>query len=232
MFFYFTKKSLLMGIQVIKIALIVLFSFSANLLIAAENSAKEQLLEDSSNKQPIILVLGDSISAAYGIELSEGWVALLEKKLAEKSYSHQVINASISGNTTADGLSRLPNLLKQYKPTIVIIELGGNDGLRGYPVKLMKKNIQLMIDLSQKNNAKVLLAGIEIPPNYGLRYTTVFREAFIDLATTNSNIQFEPFILQAVATKPELMQSDGIHPTAVAQPQLLKNIWDNLLPLL
>ncbi len=221
-----------MGIQVIKIALIVLFSFSANLLIAAENSAKEQLLEDSSNKQPIILVLGDSISAAYGIELSEGWVALLEKKLAEKSYSHQVINASISGNTTADGLSRLPNLLKQYKPTIVIIELGGNDGLRGYPVKLMKKNIQLMIDLSQKNNAKVLLAGIEIPPNYGLRYTTVFREAFIDLATTNSNIQFEPFILQAVATKPELMQSDGIHPTAVAQPQLLKNIWDNLLPLL
>jgi acyl-CoA thioesterase-1 len=114
----------------------------------------------------------------------------------------------------------------------VIIELGGNDGLRGYPITLMKKNLQQMIDLSQSSNADVLLAGIEIPPNYGVRYTTLFRGAFQQLAATNRDIQYEPFILDAVATKPELMQDDGIHPTAAAQPQLLTNIWDNLYPLL
>ena len=238
-----------MGALVIKIATLILFVGSTNLVMAANNSVKENSLYSSSNSssnyasnsmsnissnkvRPIILVLGDSISAAYGIELSQGWVALLEQKLAEKKYSYQIVNASVSGNTSADGLKRLPNLLKQYNPNIVVIELGGNDGLRGYPVKLMKKNIQSMIDMSQKNNAKVLLAGIEIPPNYGQRYTTLFRDAFQDLATTNRNIQYEPFILEGVATKPALMQSDGIHPTARAQPQLLKNIWDNLLPLL
>lgn len=225
-----------MGSLVIKVAILVLFSLSTNLVMATNNevteNSKNSSLNSASNSKPIILVVGDSISAAYGIELSKGWVALLEQKLVTKNHLYQVVNASVSGNTSADGLRRLPNLLKQYTPNIVVIELGGNDGLRGYPVKLMKNNLQSMIDMSQKNNAKVLLAGIEIPPNYGARYTALFRGAFQDLAANNSNIQYDPFILQAVATKPELMQSDGIHPTAQAQPQLLNNIWDNLLPLL
>jgi acyl-CoA thioesterase-1 len=157
---------------------------------------------------------------------------LLEEKLTAKNLWYKVVNASVSGSTSADGLRRLPNLLKQFSPRVVIIELGGNDGLRGYPVKLMKKNLQQMIDLSQSSNADVLLAGIEIPPNYGMRYTTLFKDAFQQLAATNRDIQYDPFILDAVATKPELMQDDGIHPTAAAQPQLLINIWDNLYPLL
>jgi acyl-CoA thioesterase-1 len=232
MFIAVLQRSKSMGAKILKIVILVLFLGSTNLVMATNNS-ETTLSNNSSDKvRPIILVLGDSISAGYGIELSKGWVALLQQKLLAKNYSHQVINASVSGNTSADGLKRLPNLLKHYTPNIVIIELGGNDGLRGYPIKLMKKNIQSMIDLSQKNNAEVLLAGIEIPPNYGQRYTTLFRDAFQDLATTNSNIQYEPFILEGVATKPALMQSDGIHPTAKAQPQLLNNIWDDLMPLL
>ena len=181
---------------------------------------------------PVILIVGDSISAAYGIDLDAGWVSLLAQKLEANHYAYEVINASVSGNTSADGLRRLPNLLKAYKPAIVVIELGGNDGLRGHPVTLMKKNLQAMIDLSKAKGAKVVLAGIEIPPNYGPRYTTLFRQAFRQLNQDNPTVQYDPFILEAIATRPALMQSDGIHPTASAQPQLLENIWDDLLPLL
>lgn len=230
-----------MAAQILKIAILVLTALSANILLAAENTIPVSALKNTSdsslsqsaaNQLPIILILGDSISAAYGIEQNLGWVALLEQKLADQNFLYQVVNASVSGNTSADGLRRLPNLLKQYRPNIVVIELGGNDGLRGHPVKLMKANLQQMIDLSKNSHANVLLAGIEIPPNYGVRYTTLFRDAFQSLAATNSSIQYDPFILAAVATRPELMQSDGIHPTAAAQPQLLSNIWDDLYPLL
>ena len=220
-----------------KVVILVLMTFNTNILLAAATSVAPDTANNSSypladNRRPVILVVGDSISAAYGIQQSQGWVSLLEKKLIEKNFSHEVVNASVSGNTSADGLRRLPKLLKQYNPSIVVVELGGNDGLRGYPVKLMKKNLQKMIDMSQSKSAEVLLAGIEIPPNYGVRYTTLFRDVFQTLAATNSHIQFEPFILDGVATKPELMQADGLHPTAEAQPQLLVNIWDNLYPLL
>jgi acyl-CoA thioesterase-1 len=220
-----------------KVVILVLMTFNTNILLAAATSvapgtANNSLYPLADNRRPVILVVGDSISAAYGIQQSQGWVSLLEKKLIEKNFSHEVVNASVSGNTSADGLRRLPKLLKQYNPSIVVVELGGNDGLRGYPVKLMKKNLQKMIDMSESKSAEVLLAGIEIPPNYGVRYTTLFREVFQTLAATNSHIQFEPFILDGVATRPELMQADGLHPTAEAQPQLLVNIWDNLYPLL
>ena len=177
-------------------------------------------------------MLGDSISAAYGIDIKKGWVNLLQNKLKSEQYDHyHVVNASISGNTSGDGLSRLPKLLEQYTPSIVIIELGGNDGLRGYPIKLMRNNLQAMINLSQQQRAKVILAGIEIPPNYGARYTTLFRQAFQKVASANS-VTYIPFILEGIALTPELMQDDGIHPAEQAQPYLLNNIWGYLLPLL
>jgi acyl-CoA thioesterase-1 len=241
MFVALLKRLICMVVLVVKLVMLAVVAFSINTSIAAAtsvafnpvNDSVGNSLQSSADKgRPIILVVGDSISAAYGIEQSLGWVALLEEKLTAKNLWYKVVNASVSGSTSADGLRRLPNLLKQFSPRVVIIELGGNDGLRGYPVKLMKKNLQQMIDLSQSSNADVLLAGIEIPPNYGMRYTTLFKDAFQQLAATNRDIQYDPFILDAVATKPELMQDDGIHPTAAAQPQLLINIWDNLYPLL
>jgi acyl-CoA thioesterase-1 len=241
MFVALLKRLICMVVLVVKLVMLAVVAFSINTSIAAAtsvafspvNDSVGNSLQSSADKgRPIILVVGDSISAAYGIEQSSGWVTLLEEKLTAKNLWYKVVNASVSGSTSADGLRRLPNLLKQFSPRVVIIELGGNDGLRGYPVKLMKKNLQQMIDLSQSSNADVLLAGIEIPPNYGMRYTTLFKDAFQQLAATNRDIQYDPFILDAVATKPELMQDDGIHPTAAAQPQLLINIWDNLYPLL
>ncbi len=187
---------------------------------------------ESQKDSHTILVLGDSISAGYGIDIERGWVSLLQEKLKAEKYDHyKVVNASISGNTTGDGLSRLPKLLEEYSPTIVIVELGGNDGLRGYPVKLMEKNLQTMINLSQQQNAKVVLAGIEIPPNYGTRYTALFRKTFQKVASANT-VDYIPFILEGIALNPELMQRDGIHPTEQAQPKLLDNIWGTLLPLL
>lgn len=179
-----------------------------------------------------ILIVGDSISAAYGMVVSAGWVHLLQEKISHTSHAHyEVINASISGNTSADGLSRLPKLLSLYSPEIVIIELGGNDGLRGYPVKIMANNLQKMIDLSKKNNATVVLAGIQIPPNYGERYTQAFSKTFQQLSTNNT-VSYVPFILEGIATRPLLMQKDGIHPTAEAQPLLLENMWKSIYGLL
>ncbi len=179
-----------------------------------------------------ILVVGDSISAAYGIEVTEGWVHLLQEKINTTPYAHYtVVNASISGNTSGDGLSRLPQLLSLYSPAIVVIELGGNDGLRGYPLKLMSQHLQKMIELSQQSQAKVVLAGIRIPPNYGDRYTQAFSNTFEQLAQKNT-VSYVPFILKGVATQPLLMQKDGIHPTAEAQPILLDNMWEAISRLL
>jgi acyl-CoA thioesterase-1 len=185
-----------------------------------------------ANGEHRILVVGDSISAAYGIDVTAGWVHLLQERLHSTPYAHyEVINASVSGNTSADGLSRLPQLLSLYSPETVVIELGGNDGLRGYPTKLMAKNLQKMIDLSQQANAKVVLAGIEIPPNYGERYTLAFRKTFQQLAQNNT-VSYIPFILENIATQPQLMQKDSIHPTAEAQPVLLENMWGAISGLL
>jgi acyl-CoA thioesterase-1 len=179
-----------------------------------------------------ILVLGDSISAAYGFGVEKGWVNLLAIRLKQQNYTdYTLINASVSGNTTGDGLGRLTALLKKHQPKIIIIELGGNDGLRGYPTKIIETNLQKIIDLSRDNAIKIVLAGIEIPPNYGQRYTDLFRQSFSIIASKN-DVPFLPFILKGVAINSNLMQKDGIHPTAEAQPMLLDNIWPLLKPLL
>lgn len=174
-----------------------------------------------------VLVLGDSISAAYGIERDSGWVALLQEKLPE----HTVVNASISGETTEGGRNRLPALLTKHKPAIVIVELGGNDGLRGFQIRRIRDNLEQLVAQSQAAGARVLLAAIKIPPNYGPRYTAEFYESFT-LTAKRFDIPLVPFILDGIATRPELMQDDGLHPTAEAQPQLLANVWPHLQPLL
>lgn len=180
---------------------------------------------------PVILVLGDSISAAYGIQREDGWVALLDQKLQSSHPQGRVVNASISGETTGGGLARLPKALQEHQPDVVILELGGNDGLRGYPVDRMRANLQKMIDLTRAADAMPLLVGMQIPPNYGARYTTAFRDTFATLAEANQ-IPLVPFLLQDVALKKGWMQSDGIHPTREAQPALLDAVWPVLEPLL
>lgn len=175
-----------------------------------------------------IIVLGDSLSAGYGIDEAQGWVALLQNKLNAETVitqnSYHIINASISGETSAGGLRRLPALIEQYSPFMVIIELGGNDGLRGYPLQRMKTNLQTMITESKKANAQVLLLGMQIPPNYGQRYSRQFADIYQQLKNEN-DIQLVDFFLASVGTEPSLMQKDGIHPTAEGQPIMLDNVW-------
>ena len=178
-----------------------------------------------------VLVVGDSISAAFGLDTRQGWVSLLEKRLAEQGFEHRVVNASISGDTSAGGAARLPRLLVEHQPDLVIIELGGNDGLRGLPPAQLQQNLAAMVDASRDSGAQVLLLGMLLPPNYGVRYTTAFAEVFSRLAD-EQQIPLVPFFLQGVGGVPEMMQDDGIHPTAQAQPVLLENLWPTLKPLL
>ncbi|WP_296593334.1 arylesterase [Methylophaga sp.] len=179
-----------------------------------------------------LLIVGDSLSAAYGIDSDAAWVELLKQRLEQETPGiWNVANASISGETTDGGLRRLPDLLDKHAPAIVVIELGGNDGLRGFPPDVIRTNLAKMIQLSQQQGAEVLLVGIEIPPNYGQRYTTAFANVFSSLAK-EYNLAFLPFFLADVYDGEAMMQADGIHPTAKAQPQLLDNIWTELLALL
>ncbi len=178
-----------------------------------------------------ILVVGDSISAGYGLDPASGWVSLLDKQLQNSRPGWQVVNASISGDTTSGGLERLPTLLKAHKPAVVILELGGNDGLRGQPIDSIRGNLGQMISLSQRHDARVLLLGMQIPPNYGRRYTVLFHDTFRETAKT-FDIPVVDFLLAGVATKPELMQDDRIHPTAEAQPLILDNVLPKLMLLL
>lgn len=177
-----------------------------------------------------VVVLGDSISAGYGIDVEKGWVNLLDKKL-EGLGDYTVINASISGDTTGAGLARLPALLKKHQPDVVIIELGGNDGLQGFPIRIMKNNISTMVELAQQAHAKVLLLGMRIPPNYGERYTETFFQAYQQIAKERK-VALMPFFLNSVAIYKEYMQDDGIHPRANAQAMLLDDMWPYLAPLL
>jgi len=190
-----------------------------------------QLLQASTNNNGAILILGDSISSAYGLAEKSGWVSLLDTKVTQEKKPYQVINASISGDTTINGLNRLQDLLEKYRPKIVVIELGGNDGLRGLSIKMMELNFQKMIELCQQYNARVLLAGMKIPPNYGKRYTQAFYQVYSDLAK-NNNIQLIPFILEDVGGVPELMQADGIHPNEQAQAIILNTVWKKLQSML
>jgi acyl-CoA thioesterase-1 len=179
---------------------------------------------------PRLLVLGDSLSAAYGIDVQQGWVSLLEQRVAAK-YPHKVINASVSGETTGGGLARLPALLEQHKPKLVIVELGGNDGLRGYPLNVMQQQLVDIIEKSRAAGATVVLVGMQIPPNYGPRYTNRFRDIYKELAE-KFELPLVEFLLDGVATDAALMQRDGIHPTAAAQEKILDNVWPVLQPLL
>ncbi|WP_439649495.1 arylesterase [Halomonas alkalisoli] len=181
-----------------------------------------------ADDSPTLLVMGDSLSAAYGIEQDEGWVSLLEARLDGKA---DVVNASISGETSSGGASRLPDLLGQHEPDIVLLGLGGNDGLRGLPPNQLEANLGAMIEASRQAGAEVLLLGIDIPPNYGQAYRDAFTGVFFRLAESYE-LALLPFLLDGVALEEGMMQSDGIHPTPLAQPIILDNVWPELLPLL
>lgn len=176
-------------------------------------------------------MLGDSLSAAYGIKTEQGWVRLLERRLAAEQRPHTIINASIGGETSGGGLARLEPLLARHRPAVLVIELGANDGLRGLPLKLMQANLEAMIQLGKQYRAHILLVGVQIPLNYGPRYTTLFQQSFTDIATRH-HIALLPSLLGDIPLQPALMQADGLHPTAAAQPLILERIWPALKPLL
>jgi acyl-CoA thioesterase-1 len=183
------------------------------------------------DQAPAIVVLGDSLSAAYGMEISQAWPSLLQQRLIENGHAHRIFNSSITGDTTQGGLARLPRLLNKHRPVIVLLELGGNDGMRGLPIEVTRSNLSSMIEKSQSIGAAVLLAEMRIPPNYGRTYTEKFNETY-GLLQQKYAIELLPFLLQDIALEPGLMQADGIHPTADAQPLILDRIWELLQPLL
>ncbi len=176
-----------------------------------------------------VLIVGDSISAAYGLDKEQGWVTLLQQRIDEECPGLTVNNASVSGETTAGGRARLPALLTRHAPQIVVIELGGNDGLRGQPPARMAENLRAMVAASREAGATPVLFGMLIPPNYGAAYSDLFERAFAQVAE-EEQLPFKPFFLEGVGDDPRLMQSDGIHPTADAQPRLLENAWSVLAP--
>ena len=178
-----------------------------------------------------LLVLGDSISAAFGLDTRQGWVSLLEQRLAAEGFDYQVVNASVSGDTSAGGLARLPTLLAEHRPQLVIVELGGNDGLRGQPPAQLQQNLAAIIQSARESGARVLLLGMQLPPNYGARYNALFSQVYADVASA-AQVPLLGFFLDGVGGVPALMQGDGIHPNAAAQPRLLDNLWPQLKPLL
>jgi acyl-CoA thioesterase-1 len=178
-----------------------------------------------------IVVVGDSLSSGYGLTTEQSWVSLLKQRLKAQGYGYQVVNASIAGDTSAGGRSRLSDLIVRHMPSIVVIELGGNDGLRGQPAVNLRKNLAQLIDLSQHAGAKVLLLGVRMPPNYGPQYTEAFADVYSSLAD-EYHVALVGFLLQGVALHPELMQADGIHPNAQGQTIVFQNVWPVLKTLL
>jgi acyl-CoA thioesterase-1 len=185
------------------------------LIVSAQTSAVEV---------PTVLVLGDSLSAGYGIEVDQSWATLLQARLKEQGYEHRVVNASISGDTTESGAARIAQAIESFSPALIIIELGGNDGLRGIPPNRMRDNLRTIIKTGTESGAAVVLLGIRIPPNYGQRYIEEFDDVFRQLAA-ELEVPWIEFFMEGVALNEELMQSDGIHPNAIAQPLLLDNAW-------
>ena len=205
--------------------------YAALLLSQAAAAFAEDSPSAGSSPLPKILIFGDSLSAAYGIGEDEGWVTLLAERLAQEDSELEVVNGSVSGETTTGGRARLPSLLERYNPAFVLIELGGNDGLRGLPLSLMRENLTDMIQLSQTSGATVMIAGMQIPPNYGPRYTEPFFAQYAELAE-EFDLYLIPFLIDGIPQQPELMQADGIHPKAEAQSMILDNFWPVLLEAL
>jgi acyl-CoA thioesterase I len=188
-------------------------------------------LQNAVASDRTILVFGDSLSAAYGIRPEQGWVALLTQRLQAQGYGYEVVNASVSGETSVGALQRLPRALQIHQPGMVILEIGANDGLRGLPVAAAKENLTKMVQLTQASGARVLLVGIRIPPNYGPRYTTEFADMYPEIAK-QFHLPLVPFLLEKVALDPSLMQEDGMHPNARGEPLVLDTLWQGLEPLL
>ena len=225
------SKQIYLGLQALKalhstIALFSLLGFSFVACAATLNAENPKTLAKTK-----ILVYGDSLSAAYGLAQPQGWVVLLQNKLQQQGYHDDVINASISGETTSGGLTRLKNTLAKTKPTLIILELGANDGLRGLPVTEMKANLSVMISLCKKAKVKVLLLGMRIPPNYGPKYTETFHQTYLQLSLQHQ-VALVPFMLENIAAKPHLIQNDSLHPNALGQPLILNNIWPKLIVML
>lgn len=178
-----------------------------------------------------LLVFGDSLSAAYGLRTDQGWVAQLQQRLASQGYGYRVVNASVSGETTSGGRNRIDRALSQHRPAVVLLELGGNDALRGLPVRETQANLQAMIDAVKRTGSKLLLLGIQIPPNYGAAYARSVEAMYVALAR-EAKVPLVPFILEGFALDPKYMQADGIHPNAAGQPKVLENVWPSLSRLL
>ncbi len=178
-----------------------------------------------------VLVVGDSLSAEYGIKRGTGWVPLLSARISEQYPKFQVVNASISGDTTSGGVARLPALLRQHAPAVVVLELGANDALRGLPLNMTEQNLRTMAQAARKADADVLIVGMQIPPNYGRDYAERFAAVFSNVAK-NENARLVPFLMEGIATNRAMFQADGIHPNEDAQPQLLDNVWPALRPML
>ncbi len=201
------------------------------LLIAAALTLLHLGSAAAQNKAPSLLVMGDSLSAAYGLKVEQGWVSLLAKKLEQEGNRWRVVNASISGETTAGGASRISNELKRHSPRLVIIELGANDGLRGLPLEIAESNLDKMIQASKTSGARVLLVGMHIPPNYGPDYTQSFHGMYADLAKRHE-VALLPFLMEPIAADRGNYLDDNLHPTAAAQPALLAHLWAVLAPML
>ena len=208
-----------------------LFDFLNSIFTTLVSVIVFALVASTAQAAQTIVVYGDSLSAAYGIAPNTGWVALLENKLKQQNIAYKVVNASISGETTSGGLTRFAQMLKVHQPKIVVIELGANDGLRGLSLNDMQSNLNSMITQAKVKNATVMLLGMKIPPNYGIQYTQKFSAIYENLAS-KYKLSLVPFFLDGVAGNRTLVQDDGLHPTAAAQPKLLENIWPKLESLL
>ncbi len=189
------------------------------------------LLPAAAAAEKTLLVYGDSLSAGYGLPREQSWVSLLSRRLQEEGADFKVVNASVSGETTAGGLKRLDGVLQTHRPSIVVLELGANDGLRGQPIDVMRRNLDAMIEVSRRAGARVLLIGMRLPPNYGMAYTEKFHQAFLELARKH-RLPVVPFLFEGFADNRGYFQGDAVHPTAQAQPLMLDTVWPALQPLL
>lgn len=212
----------------------LMFSAAVSGSLLHVSGAQAQATSAPANGAPVVLVVGDSLAAEYGIRRGSGWVALLQQRLEREQWNARMVNAGISGDTTSGGRSRLPALLRQHSPAVVVIELGANDALRGLPLQSTQDNLSAMTRMAREAGAKVLLVGMEMPPNYGMRYTQTFREMFASVAKAEK-AALVPFLLKGVADRPDalsLFQSDRIHPNETAQPIMADNVWPELRKLL